>query len=346
VLGLGNIGALASKPVMEGKSMLFKILADIDAFDIEIDTENPEVFIETVKHIAHTFGGINLEDIKAPECFEIEQRLRYELDIPVMHDDQHGTAVVTAAALLNMLYITGKTIEKLQVVINGAGSAAIACARLFLLLGVSRERMVMCDSRGVITTRRTNISNLKREFATNRNITHLAEALVNADLFLGVSKPDVLTPDMIRTMAHDPLVMALANPNPEITSAAAIKARPDVLVATGRSDCPNQVNNALCFPYIFRGALDVRASEINEAMKLAAARAIAELARTPIPEDVLAAYGLRSLSFGRDYFIPKALDHRLLWTVAPAVAQAAVATGTAQRAITDWDNYTIALRRH
>ncbi|MEG1611347.1 MAG: malic enzyme-like NAD(P)-binding protein [Alistipes sp.] len=346
VLGLGNIGALASKPVMEGKSMLFKILADIDAFDIEIDTENPEVFIETVKHIAHTFGGINLEDIKAPECFEIEQRLRYELDIPVMHDDQHGTAVVTAAALLNMLYITGKTIEKLQVVINGAGSAAIACARLFLLLGVSRERMVMCDSRGVITTRRTNISNLKREFATNRNITHLAEALVNADLFLGVSKPDVLTPDMIRTMAHDPLVMALANPNPEITYAAAIKARPDVLVATGRSDCPNQVNNALCFPYIFRGALDVRASEINEAMKLAAARAIAELARTPIPEDVLAAYGLRSLSFGRDYFIPKALDHRLLWTVAPAVAQAAVATGTAQRAITDWDNYTIALRRH
>ncbi|MEG2614711.1 MAG: malic enzyme-like NAD(P)-binding protein [Alistipes sp.] len=346
VLGLGNIGALASKPVMEGKSMLFKILADIDAFDIEIDTEDPEQFIQTVKHIAPTFGGINLEDIKAPECFEIERRLRYELDIPVMHDDQHGTAVVTAAALLNSLYITGKTIEKLQVVVNGAGSAAMACARLFLLLGVRRDHLVMCDSRGVITTRRTEISEMKREFATERDIANLSDALQDADIFLGVSKANLLTPTMVRRMAHNPLIMALANPDPEITYAAATKARPDALVATGRSDCPNQVNNALCFPYIFRGALDVRASEINEAMKLAAARAIAELARTPIPDDVLAAYGLRSLSFGRGYIIPKALDHRLLWTVAPAVAQAAVATGTAQRAITDWNAYTIALRRH
>ena len=325
VLGLGNIGAAASKPVMEGKSMLFKTFADIDAFDIEISATDPDTFVETVKNIAPTFGGINLEDIKAPECFEIEARLHEELDIPVMHDDQHGTAVITSAALINALYITGKKIEELEVVVNGAGAAAIACARLFRSLGVRRDRMVLCDSRGVVSTRRDDLNPLKREFATDRPAATLAEAIRGADVFLGVSKAGALTAEMVRSMADNPLIMALANPVPEIDPAEARAARPDAIVCTGRSDTPNQVNNVLGFPYIFRGALDVRATTINDSMKLAAAEAIAELARTPVPDEVLAAYGLTTLEFGRDYLIPKALDHRLLWNVAPAVAQAAAA---------------------
>lgn len=345
VLGLGDIGPLASKPVMEGKCMLFKIFADIDAFDIEIAANNPDAFVETVKRIAPTFGAINLEDIKAPECFEIERRLRYELDIPVMHDDQHGTAVVTSAALLNSVFLTGKRIEELQIVVNGAGAAAIACSRLFLTLGIRHENLVMCDSKGVVTTSRNDLNELKREFATDRKVADLSEALRGADVFLGVSKGNILTADMARSMAADPLIMALANPDPEITYAAAIEARPDAIVATGRTDCPNQVNNALSFPYIFRGALDVQATEINDTMKLAAAHALAELARTPVPEEVLAAYGLRSLAFGRDYVIPKALDHRLLWTLSPAVAQAAVATGAARRTLPSWDDYVMTLRK-
>lgn len=345
VLGLGDIGPEASKPVMEGKSMLFKILADIDAFDIEVDAKDPDAFVETVKRIAPTFGAINLEDIKAPECFEIERRLREELCIPVMHDDQHGTAVITVAALINALHLNGKRIEEIRVVVNGAGAAAIACARLFLALGVQHTNLVMCDSRGVISTRRTDLADIKREFATDQSYTDLREALAGADVFLGVSKANVLSPDMLRTMASDPLIMALANPVPEIPYAEAQEARPDAIVATGRSDDPNQVNNALCYPYLFRGALDVRATEINDAMKLAAAQAIAELARTPVPDDVLAAYGLTSLSFGRGYVIPKALDHRLLWTVAPAVAQAAVASGVARRTQPDWNAYMMRLQQ-
>ena len=344
VLGLGNIGAAASKPVMEGKSMLFKTFADIDAFDIEISATDPDTFVETVKNIAPTFGGINLEDIKAPECFEIEARLREELDIPVMHDDQHGTAVITSAALINALYITGKKIEELEVVVNGAGAAAIACARLFRSLGVRRDRMVLCDSRGVVSTRRDDLNSLKREFATDRPAATLAEAIRGADVFLGVSKAGALTAEMVRSMADNPLIMALANPVPEIDPAEARAARPDAIVCTGRSDTPNQVNNVLGFPYIFRGALDVRATTINDSMKLAAAEAIAELARTPVPDEVLAAYGLTTLEFGRDYLIPKALDHRLLWNVAPAVAQAAVATGAARRTLPDWNGYLMALR--
>lgn len=344
VLGLGNIGPAASKPVMEGKSMLFKTFADIDAFDIEVAATDPNTFVDTVKNIAGTFGGINLEDIKAPECFEIETRLREELDIPVMHDDQHGTAVITSAALINAIYITGKKIDELKVVINGAGAAAIACARLFRTLGVRPDRMVLCDSRGVVSTRRDDLNPLKREFATERPIGTLAEAIRGADVFLGVSKAGALTAEMVRTMADAPLIMALANPIPEIGYAEATTARPDAIVCTGRSDTPNQVNNVLGFPYIFRGALDVRATTINDAMKLAAAEAIAELARTPVPDEVLAAYGLTSLEFGRGYIIPKALDHRLLWNVAPAVAQAAVASGAARRTLPDWNGYLMALR--
>ena len=292
VLGLGNIGALAGKPVMEGKSMLFKTYADIDAFDIEVDETDPEAFIRTVKAIAPTFGGINLEDIKAPECFEIDRRLSEELDIPVMHDDQHGTAVISTAAMLNAVKIAGKTLDKLRVVVNGAGAAAIACARLFIAVGVRRENMVFCDSRGVVTTYRTDINEIKREFATTRRITTLAEALHGADLFLGVSTADVLTPEMLRTMSTDPIVMALANPDPEIAYDKAVVSRPDIIFATGRSDYPNQVNNVLGFPYIFRGALDVRATKINEAMKLAAAHALAGLAQEPVPTMVLRAYAL------------------------------------------------------
>lgn len=345
VLGLGDIGPLAAKPVMEGKSMLFKTFAAIDAFDIEVDQTDPEAFIRTVKAIAPTFGGINLEDIKAPECFEIDARLREELDIPVMHDDQHGTAVITTAALLNGVKIAGKQIDRLRVVVNGAGAAAIACARLFLAVGIRRENMVLCDSKGVVTAYRTDLNPLKREFATTRRIASLAEALHGADLFLGVSKADVLTPAMLRTMATNPIVMALANPDPEIAYDEAIVSRPDIILATGRSDYPNQVNNVLGFPYIFRGALDVRATKINDKMKLAAARALAALAQEPVPTMVLRAYAVDKLEFGRDYLIPKPLDPRLLCTVAPAVARAAIETGVARKPIADWDAYTEHLRK-
>ena len=344
VLGLGNIGALASKPVMEGKSMLFKTFAGIDAFDIEVAENDPEAFVRTVRAIAPTFGGINLEDIKAPECFEIEERLRRELDIPVMHDDQHGTAIITSAALLNGAKIAGKELPTLRVVVNGAGAAAIACARLFLKLGVRREHMVLCDSRGVVAAHREDLNPLKREFATTRRIASLAEALHGADVFLGVSKANVLTPEMLRSMAPNPIVMALANPDPEIAYDVATVTRPDLIFATGRSDYPNQVNNVLGFPYIFRGALDVRASEINDAMKLAAARAIAAMTREPVPESVLRDYNLEKLEFGRGYLIPKPTDPRLLTTVATAVARAAIESGVARRPISDWEAYTRELR--
>ncbi|WP_300100716.1 malic enzyme-like NAD(P)-binding protein [uncultured Alistipes sp.] len=344
VLGLGNIGPLAAKPVMEGKSMLFKTFAGIDAFDIEVAENDPEAFVRTVRAIAPTFGGINLEDIKAPECFEIEERLRRELDIPVMHDDQHGTAIITSAALLNGAKIAGKELPTLRVVVNGAGAAAIACARLFLKLGVRREHMVLCDSRGVVAAHREDLNPLKREFATTRRIASLAEALHGADVFLGVSKANVLTPEMLRSMAPNPIVMALANPDPEIAYDVATVTRPDLIFATGRSDYPNQVNNVLGFPYIFRGALDVRASEINDAMKLAAARAIAAMTREPVPESVLRDYNLEKLEFGRGYLIPKPTDPRLLTTVATAVARAAIESGVARRPISDWEAYTRELR--
>ncbi len=339
VLGLGHIGALASKPVMEGKSMLFKTFADVDAFDIEVEATNPDQFVETVRRIAATFGGINLEDIKAPECFEIEERLREELDIPVMHDDQHGTAIITSAALLNGLELAGKGIGEARVVVNGAGAAAISCARLFLSLGIRREHIVLCDSKGVVSTRRTDLNPVKRELATDLPLKTLEEALHGADVFLGVSKAGILTPEMIRTMAHDPLVMALANPDPEIGYAEALASRPDIIFATGRSDYPNQVNNVLGFPYIFRGALDVGARRIDEPMKIAAAHAIATLAKEPVPQQVLDAYGLRELRFGRDYMIPKPLDRRLIVAVAPAVARAAMESGLARMPIDDWDAY-------
>lgn len=331
VLGLGDIGPLAAKPVMEGKCMLFKHFSGINAFDIEIDTTDPEEFIAAVKRIAPTFGGINLEDIKAPECFEIEQRLVEELDIPVMHDDQHGTAIIASAALINAMHLSGKRIDKAQIVVNGAGAAAIACARMFLALGARRDQITMCDSRGVVTTRRTDLNPVKREFATDRPVTTLREALVGADVFLGVSTAGVLDADMVRSMAGNPLVMALANPDPEISYDEAKAARHDVIVATGRTDYPNQVNNVLGFPYIFRGALDVHARKINEAMKLAAAHALAELAREEVPADLAAAFGVDRLEFGPDYLIPKLTDPRLLGRVAPAVARAAVESGVAQR---------------
>ena len=331
VLGLGNIGPLAAKPVMEGKALLFKIYAGIDAYDIELDAADPEAFIAAVKAMAPTFGGINLEDIKAPECFEIERRLREECNIPIMHDDQHGTAVITAAALLNALFLNGKRIEETTVVVSGAGAAAIASARLFLRLGIRRTNLVMCDSRGVVTADRGDLPPTKREFATARPLRSLSEALEGADVFLGVSKADLLTPAMVRSMAARPLVMALANPDPEISYAEACASRPDILLATGRSDHPNQVNNVLGFPYIFRGALDVRATGIDDAMKLAAARALAELARRPVPRSVLEIYGLDRLEFGPEYLIPKPFDPRLLTTVAPAVARAAVESGIARR---------------
>lgn len=331
VLGLGDIGPLAAKPVMEGKCMLFKHFSGINAFDIEIDTTDPEEFIAAVKQIAPTFGGINLEDIKAPECFEIERRLVEELDIPVMHDDQHGTAIIASAALINAMHLSGKRIDEAQIVVNGAGAAAIACARMFLALGARRDQVTMCDSRGVVTTRRTDLNPVKREFATDRPVTTLREALVGADVFLGVSTAGVLDADMVRSMAGNPLVMALANPDPEISYDEAKAARPDVIVATGRTDYPNQVNNVLGFPYIFRGALDVRARKINETMKLTAAHALAELAREEVPAELAAAFGVDRLEFGPDYLIPKLTDPRLLGRVAPAVARAAVESGVAQR---------------
>ncbi len=343
VLGLGNIGPEASKPVMEGKCMLFKALADIDAFDIEVDASDPDRFVDAVKAIAPTFGGINLEDIRSPQCFVIESRLREELDIPVMHDDQHGTAIITGAALLNGLRLAGKNIDEARIVVNGAGAAATACARFFLTLGVRPGNLVMCDSKGVISTRRTDLNEFKREFARDTEAASLAEALKGADVFLGVSVAGVLTVEMIRSMAHDPLVLAMANPIPEITYEEAMASRPDIIFATGRSDYPNQVNNVLGFPYIFRGALDVRATEINDAMKLAAAHAIARLAGEPVPASVEKAYGVHGLKFGREYIIPKPLDPRLSAAVAPAVARAAMESGVARVAIDDWDAYAAKL---
>ena len=340
VLGLGNIGPLAGKPVMEGKGLLFKIYAGIDVFDIEVDEQDPEKFIQAVKAIAPTFGGINLEDIKAPECFEIERRLKEELDIPVMHDDQHGTAIISAAGLLNALEVNGKNISEVKVVVNGAGAAAISCTKLYVALGVKRENVVMLDSRGVISTSRTNLTPEKLEFATSRtDITTLSEAIVGADVFLGLSKGNVLSQDMVRSMANDPIVFALANPEPEITYEAAMECRPDVLMSTGRSDYPNQINNVIGFPYIFRGALDVAATAINEEMKLAAVHAIANLAKQPVPEIVNKVYKVGKLSFGRDYFIPKPVDPRLLVEVSTAVAKAAIASGVARKEITDWEKY-------
>lgn len=344
VLGLGNIGPLASKPVMEGKGLLFKIFADIDVFDIEVDTENIEEFIETVKNIAPTFGGINLEDIKAPEAFEIERRLKEELDIPVMHDDQHGTAIISAAALLNALEITNKKIEDVKIVVSGAGAAAISCTRLYQSFGANPDNIVMLDSKGVIRKDRENLSSEKAEFATARKIDTLDEAMVDADVFIGLSMADIVTPNMLKTMAKDPIVFAMANPNPEIPYQLAIDTRDDIIMATGRSDHPNQVNNVLGFPFIFRGALDVRATKINEEMKKAAVLALAELAKEPVPEQVNVAYSETKLSFGKDYIIPKPFDPRLIAVVPPAVAKAAIETGVAKKTITDWEAYEDELR--
>ena len=345
VLGLGDIGALAGKPVMEGKGLLFKIFAGIDVFDIEVNEKDPEKFIQAVKAISPTFGGINLEDIKAPECFEIEARLKEELDIPIMHDDQHGTAIISAAGLLNALEIVGKKIDEIKIVVNGAGAAANSCARLYICLGAKRENIVMVDSKGVICETRTNLTPQKKEFATSRtDLKTLADAVYGSDVFLGLSVAGVLSKEMVRTMAKDPIVFALANPNPEISYADAMDSRGDLLFATGRSDYPNQINNVLGFPYIFRGALDVRAKSINEEMKVAAVLAIAELAKKPVPDVVNAAYNLSKLSFGRSYIIPKPLDPRLLTTVAPAVAKAAIDSGVARLKIDDWEAYKDKLR--
>jgi malate dehydrogenase (oxaloacetate-decarboxylating)(NADP+) len=339
VLGLGNIGPEASKPVMEGKGLLFKIFADIDVFDIEVDTENVEEFIQTVKMIAPTFGGINLEDIKAPEAFEIERRLKEELDIPVMHDDQHGTAIISAAALINALEIANKKIEEVQIVISGAGAAAISCSRLYQSCGAKRENMVMLDSKGVIRNDRDDLSSQKAEFATHRKIDTLDEAMINADVFIGLSMADIVKPSMLKTMAANPIVFAMANPNPEIEYKLAIDTRDDIIMATGRSDHPNQVNNVLGFPFIFRGALDVRATKINEAMKMAAVKALADLAKEPVPEQVNIAYGETRLTFGKEYIIPKPFDPRLIATVPPAVAKAAIESGVSKEPIVDWNKY-------
>jgi len=339
VLGLGDIGPEASKPVMEGKGVLFKIFADIDVFDIEISTKNTEEFIQTVKNIACTFGGINLEDIKAPECFEIEQRLKEELDIPIMHDDQHGTAIITGAALLNALELVGKKISDVQVVYNGAGASAISCAKIMLALGVQKENLIMCDSKGVIRIDSPNLDNTKKQFATSRNLNSLTDALQNADVFVGLSKADVVSQDMLRSMAKDCIVFALANPNPEISYELAIASRPDIILATGRSDYPNQVNNVLGFPYIFRGALDVRATKITEEMKIAAVHALAQLTKEPVPEIVNLAYNETNVTFGKNYIIPKPIDPRLITTVSPAVAKAAIESGVAKNPITDWEKY-------
>ncbi|NOR29045.1 MAG: NADP-dependent malic enzyme [Lutibacter sp.] len=339
VLGLGDIGALAGKPVMEGKGLLFKIFADIDVFDIEVDTKDVEKFIETVKNIAPTFGGINLEDIKAPEAFEIERRLKEELDIPVMHDDQHGTAIISAAALKNAIEITGKNISEVKIVVNGAGAAAISCTRLYLALGVKRENVVMCDSKGVIRKDIENLNVQKAEFATDRDVYTLEEAMVEADVFIGLSVGNVVTPKMLITMGNEPIVFAMANPTPEIDYNLAVKTRKDIIMATGRSDHPNQVNNVLGFPFIFRGALDVRATGINEKMKMAAVHALANLAKESVPEQVNITYGETSIQFGKNYIIPKPFDHRLITEVPPAVAKAAMESGLAKNPITDWDAY-------
>jgi malate dehydrogenase (oxaloacetate-decarboxylating)(NADP+) len=339
VLGLGNIGALAGKPVMEGKGLLFKIFADIDVFDIEINESDPQKFVEVVMAISPTFGGINLEDIKAPECFEIEEKLKEMLDIPLMHDDQHGTAIISGAALINALELTGKKIEEVKIVINGAGAAASSCTRLYMHLGARLENIVMLDSKGVISKRRKDLNDRKLPFATSRGIDTLEEAINGADVFVGLSVAGTLTKNMVKSMAKDPIVFALANPDPEITYEDAKASRTDIIFATGRSDYANQVNNVLGFPFIFRGALDVLATTINEEMKVAATLAIAKLAKEPVPNEIAAAYNTSEISFGRDYIIPKPIDSRLLYMVAPAVAKAAMDSGVARKTITNWDGY-------
>ena len=345
VLGLGDIGALSGKPVMEGKGLLFKIYGGIDVFDIEVAEKDPEKFCEAVEKIAPTFGGINLEDIKAPECFYIEERLKRTLDIPVMHDDQHGTAIISAAGLKNALEVNGKDIEKVKIVVNGAGAAAISCTKLYMALGAKKDNIVMLDSKGVITSDRTNLTEQKKFFATDRRDIHTLEEAVNgADVFVGLSKGNVLTKDMIRSMADQPIVFALANPVPEISYEDAMDSRPDVLMSTGRSDYPNQINNVIGFPYIFRGALDVNASAINEEMKMAAVLAIADLAKQPVPDVVNDVYHVNNLTFGPDYFIPKPVDPRLITEVSAAVAKAAIESGVARKIITNWAEYKNSLR--
>ena len=345
VLGLGDIGTLAGKPVMEGKGLLFKIYAGIDVFDIEVDEKDPEKFIQAVKAIAPTFGGINLEDIKAPECFEIERRLKEELDIPVMHDDQHGTAIISSAGLVNALQVAGKKIDEVKIVVNGAGASAISCTKLYVALGARRENILMLDSKGVITSDRPNLTDEKKFFATDRRDAHtLEEAIKGADVFLGLSRGKVLSQDMVRSMADMPIVFALANPTPEISYEDAMASRPDVLMATGRSDYPNQINNVIGFPYIFRGALDTQSTAINEEMKLAAVHAIADLAKQPVPDVVNEAYHVNNLSFGPSYFIPKPVDPRLITHVSMAVAKAAMESGVARKPINDWEAYATQLR--
>ena len=345
VLGLGDIGALAGKPVMEGKGLLFKVFADIDVFDIEVDEKDPGRLVDICAGIAPTFGGVNLEDIKAPECFEVEEKLKARLDIPVFHDDQHGTAIISGAGLLNALEISGKKIEDLKLVVCGAGAAAISCTRLYKKLGVRKENIVMADSKGVINRKRNDLNKYKQEFITDRDIDSLEEAVRGADLFLGLSAANMLSKKMLASMAGHPVVFAMANPDPEITYEDAMSVRDDLIFATGRSDYPNQINNVLGFPYIFRGALDVRATTINEEMKMAASKALASLAREPVPDVVLKAYNVESLSFGKEYIIPKPLDPRLISCVATCVARAAMDTGVARRPITDWEAYRNSLDR-
>ena len=344
VLGLGDIGPLASKPVMEGKGLLFKIFADIDVFDIEVDASDPELFIQTVKAIAPTFGGINLEDIKAPEAFEIERRLKEELDIPIMHDDQHGTAIISSAALVNALELARKKIDRIKIVVSGAGAAAMSCVKLYCALGAKVENIWMFDSKGLIWQGRSDLDESKVIYSNHKKEVTLDEALKKSDVFLGLSKGNIVSKEMIASMAKDPIVFALANPEPEISYKDATSVRKDIIMATGRSDHPNQVNNVLGFPYIFRGALDVRATKINEEMKLAAVKAIASLAKETIPEEVVEAYGEKSISFGRDQIIPKPLDPRLIYYVAPAVARAAMESGVARNPIKDWDAYEMELK--
>jgi malate dehydrogenase (oxaloacetate-decarboxylating)(NADP+) len=339
VLGLGDIGAMAGKPVMEGKGLLFKVFADVDVFDIEVNEKDPVKLIEFCRQIAPTFGGINLEDIKSPECFEVETELKKILDIPVFHDDQHGTAIISAAGLLNSLEITNRKIEDVKMVVCGAGAAAISCSRLYVSLGIRRENIVMCDSKGVINKKRKDLNKYKQEFVTGRDLDTIEQAVKGADLFLGLSAACMMSKEMLASMADNPIIFAMANPNPEISFEDAMATRDDMIFATGRSDYPNQINNVLGFPFIFRGALDVRASTINEEMKLAASKALASLAKEPVPASVLKAYNLERLSFGKEYIIPKPIDPRLISCVAPAVAKAAIDSGVAKYPITDWDAY-------
>ena len=345
VLGLGDIGPEAGKPVMEGKGLLFKIFADIDVFDLELDTKNVDDFVKIVKSLEPTFGGVNLEDIKAPECFEIERRLKEEMNIPVMHDDQHGTAIISAAALLNACELQKKKMDKIKIVVNGAGAAAISCSRLYVALGAKKENIVMCDRSGVIRSDRAHLDPIKKEFATDRNLNTLAESMKDSDVFIGLSSADCVTVDMLKSMAKNPIVFAMANPNPEIAYDLAISSRKDLIMATGRSDYPNQVNNVLGFPYIFRGALDVRSTSINEEMKIAAVRAIADLAKKSVPEAVNMAYNAKNIKFGKDYIIPKPMDFRLMTNVSMAVAKAAIESGVARKTITDWEAYAEELKR-